>query len=84
MMLADVGAVGPVDETGAKNPDGSYVRICVKRDGLDARHYRISIGAVVILIAELRAALLSTSDASRRERSALLIRDIRDVLAMHE
>ena len=59
MMLADVGAVGPVDETGAKHPDGSYIRIYVKGDGQYGHHYRISRGAAEVLAAELLGALKS-------------------------
>lgn len=57
MMLAEVGADGPIDGTGNKHPEGSYIRLYVKGDGQYGHHYRISRGMAETLMAELHGAL---------------------------
>jgi len=58
MLSADVGVDGPIDGTGRRHPEGSYVRLHVRPQGVeDGRHFKISRGAAEVLVAELQGVL---------------------------
>lgn len=58
MIKAQVQIDGPIDGTGRKHPEGSYLRLFVDPEGpFDGRHFRISRGCAEVLLTELQGLL---------------------------
>lgn len=57
IQRADISASGPIDGTGAKSSDGSYVLIHILPDGREPQKFRISRGGAERLEAELHGVL---------------------------